>query len=105
MTATGTRTRKPPTRSASLQTVAGVLWITRGPLTVAYRLERIPTELGGVAFQLSKAHQGGADEPEVYHVLLNGRDTSCTCAGHSYGGGRPCKHISALEALTAAGKL
>ena len=87
---TATQSRKsvkPITRIANMQTIGNVrvLWITRDKLTIAYRLESIPSELGGIAFQLSKAHQVGNEEPEVYHVLLNGTHTSSTCAGHSFG--------------------
>jgi len=100
-----TQTRKPITRTATIQTIGTVrvLWITRDKLTLAYRLETIASDLGGIAFQLEKAHQVGNDMPEVYHVLLNGHNTSCTCAGHSFRG--KCKHTDALEALIRAGKI
>lgn len=80
-----------------------VLWLTRGKLTTAYRLEQIRCEIGGVAFQLSKAHQGGEEEPEVYHVWLNGHDSSCTCAGNSLRG--KCKHVDGIRALIRAAAL
>lgn len=80
-----------------------MLWLTTGKLTIGYKLERIDCELGGTAFQLSQAHQGGEHQPEVYHVLLHGKQTSCDCAGHSFTG--HCKHVEALTALIAAGKI
>lgn len=99
------RTKKSVVRKATVQTIGGatVLWLTAGKLTTAYRLERLDTEIGGVAFQLSKAHQCGDDEPEVYRVLLNGWDTSCTCPGHTFH--NHCKHVDSLAALLAAGKV
>jgi hypothetical protein len=104
-TATNPRPRVKPARKATLQTIGNVLvlWLTTGKLTIGYQLERIDSELGGTAFRLAKAHQGGNDEPEVYHVLLHGWQTSCDCAGHSYTG--HCKHVEGLEALIKAGKI
>ena len=43
---------------------------------------------------------GGA---ESHEVLLDGRRSSCTCAGHTFTGG--CKHVSALMRLKAEGRV
>jgi hypothetical protein len=92
-------------RRASLQTIGNVrvLWLVSDRNTTAYRLEAIPSQLGGQAFQLEKAHQGGTEEPETYHVLLNGVFSSCDCAGHGFR--NKCKHLDGLSALVAAGRL
>jgi hypothetical protein len=79
MTATATKTRKP----------------------ARYVLTALPSDFG-TAFRLGKADNGDGDMSE-YDVLLHGRETSCTCPGHTYR--NRCKHTEALEALMAAGKL
>jgi hypothetical protein len=66
-------------------------------------LQPLRSEIGGRAFQLSKA--GPDADGEVYHVLLTGdvRQASCSCKGfvrHSH-----CKHRDGLAAIVAAGRL
>ena len=69
-----------------------------------YRVEEIPTQLGGRAFRLTPAVYSklAGDETE-YVVLVNGPDSSCTCAGHQFSSG--CKHVSALLHFAAEGRL
>jgi hypothetical protein len=55
----------------------------------------------GTAYRLGKADVAGSSEE--YDVLLHGRETSCTCPGHCYR--NKCKHVDALLAMVAAGKL
>ncbi len=101
------KTRKParkPQRSATLGTMSNgkiLLWLSEdGEVKNGYTLTALPSDFG-VAFRLGKADVGGCSEE--YDVLLNGRETSCTCKGNTYCG--HCKHVEALQALTAAGKL
>jgi hypothetical protein len=87
----------PPTADAP-----GVLRIVKDHNETRYEAQEIPCDLGGRAFELSKLD--GADLGEVYHVLLKGRESSCTCKGFSYRQ-RPCKHIQGLEALVVHDQL
>jgi hypothetical protein len=69
-----------------------------------YHLEEIETQLGGRAFRLRPFSTDTlATGENEYVVLLDGPDTSCTCPGHAYTGG--CKHVSALLAFAAEGRL
>ncbi len=63
----------------------------------AYELIPLSTDIGGAAFRWFKP--GG----ESYDVLVNGHDSSCTCAGWSYTGG--CKHLQTTHELLASGVL
>jgi hypothetical protein len=65
----------------------------------AYALGAIPADRGkGLA--LTKP------DGTVYHVNLAGRDSTCECLGHLRWSHRTvCKHVAALLALEAAGKL
>src|SRR5262245_336841 len=45
----------------------------------------------------------GYEGDESYDVLLDAGGDSCTCPGHTYHG--YCKHVDALRALRAAGRL
>lgn len=105
--ATATRkTRKPaqkPVRSATLGSMTNgkqVLWITTDGEARGYVLTPLASDFG-TAYRLGKSDIGGCSED--YDILLHGRETSCTCPGHTYHG--KCKHVSALQALIAAGKL
>ena len=81
----------------------GVVRIAVGKLSTDYVLQPLRSEVGGRAFQLTKAglEAGG----EVYHVLLTGdpRQDSCSCKGFVAHG--HCKHRDGLAALAAAGRL
>ena len=73
-----------------------------------YRVEEIETQLGGRAFRLtpavySKLDSKLAGDETEYVVLVNGHDSSCTCAGHQFTSG--CKHVSALTHFAAEGRL
>lgn len=68
-----------------------------------YRVTRLASDFG-VAFRLNACCGDKlAAGSESHEVLLAGRDTSCTCPGHAYTGG--CKHVEALAALVAEGRL
>jgi hypothetical protein len=108
-TLTATKTnRKPakkPERSATLGTTTSgktILWLSQDGVLRAYVLTPLASEIGGTAYRLGKADNGDGQMDE-YDVLLHGKETSCTCPGHTIKG--KCKHVSALEALLAAGKL
>jgi hypothetical protein len=69
-----------------------------------YHVEEIETEIGGRAFRLEPFSMDRlATGESEYVVLLDGPDSSCTCPGHSFTGG--CKHVSALLAFAAEGRL
>jgi hypothetical protein len=78
-----------------------LLWITKDDETYGYVLTPLTSEIGGVGYRLGKASADGCTEE--YDVLLHGRETSCTCPGHTYRS--KCKHVDALLALISAGKL
>lgn len=67
-----------------------------------YRIENNPAP-GCVAYRLHKLTHSD-EEPTCYDVLLRGEGApSCDCRGHL--AHSHCKHMEALEALLAAGKL
>jgi hypothetical protein len=103
-TATKPRKRVKPERRATLGTMTNgkmVLWITQDGETRGYLLTPLASDFG-TAYQLLKADNGDS-QTEKYDVLLNGREISCTCPGHTYR--HKCKHVDALLALVRAGKL
>ncbi|HEY7328760.1 MAG TPA: hypothetical protein VH592_14050 [Gemmataceae bacterium] len=106
MTATTTTKRNThqPVRSATLGTLTNgktVLWLSEdGQVKNGYTLTALASDFGS-AYRLGKAGVGGCSQD--YDVLLCGRETSCTCPGHSYRS--KCKHVDAVLALIAAGKL
>jgi hypothetical protein len=99
------RQRKPrpkPARHVSLRVrpngnAAGVVRSTVGKESADYLVTELAADFGR-GFRLEKA--GGE---EVYHVNLNGPETTCTCKGHLRW--QKCKHVDGLAALVAAGKL
>jgi hypothetical protein len=107
-TATKSRKRvKPERRIRVLKPIsdnsAGVLAITIGKDEGVYAIRPIPADFG-VAFRLIKGEL--VEEPDntlrlrdaaEYDVLLNGRESSCTCPGHTYHG--HCKHVDGLTTL------
>jgi hypothetical protein len=60
--------------------------------SMAYRLERIDSHIGGVGVEVVKLEGSG----EVYHVLLGRHETTCTCPGGVYGK-TPCRHALACQ--------
>jgi hypothetical protein len=105
---TATKTRKPETRTANLQTIGTtrVLWLTVGKLTNAYKLEALESDFGK-AYKLTKA-DNGSGETESYDVCLMPAGRSiCCCKGHLAHAhkGTVCKHIAALGVLTKQGKI
>ena len=78
--------------------------ITRGkkPQATAYTLERAESDWGQ-AYRMENQENG-----EVYHLVLDGKNTSCDCPGWCWGqqkGGKGCKHSCAMAALRSRGKL
>jgi hypothetical protein len=73
----------------------------RNPKTVStdYAVRRIPSDFG-CGFELVKLM---AEEPAVYHVLLEQDGRSCDCKGHLQHG--HCKHADAVLKLVQLGKL
>jgi hypothetical protein len=66
----------------------------------SYHLSQIPTDLGGLAFKVAHLEVDGG---WTYHVRLDGPRSSCDCRG--FEAHRHCKHVEALLALQAGGKL
>jgi hypothetical protein len=105
---TATRTRKPATkkaRSANVQPLDNggqVIWLTINGQALAYRLTPLASDFG-VAFRVRKCVYAEGKGGEEYDVLLHGKESSCTCPGHTYRS--KCKHVDALTALVQSGKL
>jgi hypothetical protein len=102
-TATATRTRKQPQRSAKVVRLGNcfVLWLTVDKNTTAYRMVPLPSDFGR-AVRLEKADKGDG-QSETYDVLLDGERSTCECKGflrHSH-----CKHVSGIAAVIASGQL
>ncbi|HEY7330140.1 MAG TPA: SWIM zinc finger family protein [Gemmataceae bacterium] len=105
MTATATqrRTCKPrqkPERSATLSTTNNgkmVLWLTQGGDARAYILSQVQGYI-----LLGKADNGDG-HMEGYQIFFDDYGTTCTCKGFEFRS--KCKHVEALQALIAAGKL
>lgn len=67
-----------------------------------YLLTQIPSDFGGIGWQLDKVTPG--DEPaEVYHCLAARGQVTCDCRG--YEAHRRCKHSTALVCLTTEGRV
>ena len=66
-----------------------------------YHVEAVPSDFGR-AFRLDAALGDKLAHGEEYHVLLAGRETSCSCPGFCYTGG--CKHASVLLSLASEGR-
>jgi hypothetical protein len=81
----------------------GVVRITVGAVATDYSIRPIPSQLGGLAFELVKL--GVESDSECYHVRLTGdaRQDSCDCKG--FARWSKCKHRDSLAALIAAGRL
>jgi hypothetical protein len=104
------RVRVKPARTARLlpyhePRCAGSLAIGIGKAEPTYYYAKpIPADFGELAVELEKfLTQRRGDDDEVYHVLLNGRESSCSCRGsvaHSQ-----CKHLDSVRELYAAGEL
>jgi hypothetical protein len=93
------RQRKKPQRFASLtRTEEGTRTLTLrvGKKADGYDLHEIAADYGR-GFEVTKADR------TIYHVCVDGLCSSCDCKGHTRHG--HCKHLDALTALAAAGKL
>jgi hypothetical protein len=102
MNATKSRGRVKPERRCRLSDGLGgarrILSLFIGTEAFLYWLEPVPTDWGK-GFRLEKFHSG-----DVYHVHLDGAlGHSCECKGFLHHG--HCKHVSAVSALVAAGRL
>lgn len=110
-----TVTQKPKSVKRNARTAAVLLWrpLTKiglirltetakhGQKAIAhYHLQELPTDLAGRAFRCEKH---GHEEESSYDVLVDGRNSICECKGFNRWG--HCKHVEALTALVAAGKL
>jgi hypothetical protein len=84
---------------------AGILAIGIGKAEPTYFYCRvIPADFGELAVELEKfISQQRGDDDAVYHVLVHGRESSCSCRGfvaHSH-----CRHMDSVRELYAAGQL
>ena len=110
MTATETATPTTKTRKAS-KPILDERWI-EGPGREAricrislvqadyYEIREVGSAIEDTrAFQVTKVME--ASGGETYDVLLgvSPTDHACTCKGHQFGNGRPCKHVKALRRL------
>ncbi len=116
--ASAPRVRKPRPRPARSVRVAlpaapgelGVMVLTVGKQSNDYFFREIPADRGR-GFVVEKfSTQRTEDEPETYHVNLNGAASTCECKGFlrhgmDAAGGTGCKHIASLQALVNRGKL
>jgi hypothetical protein len=75
----------------------GLVRITEDGVVEHYAVKPIANELGGRAFSMRKT-----SEVQPYHVLI-GRERSCGCM--SFCRRMRCRHVEALTALDAAGKI
>lgn len=104
MTATATK----PARGARIETSFGlrllVLTAGAGPGAVQTRFH-LEEHLGhaGRRFTLRKVAADGGDG-SGYGVSLAGAG-SCSCPWGRHGRGKPCRHVAALRALVAAGRV
>jgi hypothetical protein len=73
-----------------------LLRIVNGDTLTYYRVTPLPSQFG-TAFRLQKVVTGN----ETYDVLLDGRESSCTCKGNTYRG--RCKHVDGLTILRQRG--
>ena len=78
--------------------------ITQDGQETLFFVDRIASQIGGAGFRLTKfeQHQRGEDDA-AYSVLLDGERSTCECKGYIRHG--HCRHVEALTALQAAGKL
>src|SRR5262245_46782363 len=74
----------------------GSLQITTGCMTIGYWARLLPCDFGQAAFEVTNWLND-----ETYNVLLDGDRSHCECLGYLRWQ-KPCKHISALQALLAA---
>jgi hypothetical protein len=75
----------------------GLVRITEGGKVEHYAVKPIANELGGRAFEVRKV-----SEAQPYHVRI-GRERSCECL--AFCRRLRCRHVEALVALDAAGKI
>lgn len=79
----------------------GAIRITEGKKVDVYLIRQIPADFGeGWSFDKLTPEMETAEQ---YDVNLMGRESSCTCPGHTYHG--HCRHIESLLALDARGAL
>jgi hypothetical protein len=103
------RTRKQPERRIRIlhplsDSGAAVIEITVDNKEDVYAVRRIASDFG-TAYHVIKGELVEDEEAQTlrlrnaaeYDVLLNGRESSCTCKGHTYSG--HCKHVDGLTTL------
>lgn len=80
----------------------GILTLALGKeITDYFIMPLYDIDFGEAAWELSKLVKGQA--MTVYHVLLDGKNSSCSCPGHE--SHRHCKHLDAIQFLTRTGQL
>ena len=100
-----TTARKPaakPARTLKWFSATGTMVLTVGGKSEAYDLLEVPT--GGDtarAFACRKLCQAGPGES--YRVVMSATAGCCACKGWQYGGA--CRHLSAVQALAASGRV
>jgi hypothetical protein len=77
----------------------GILYIRVGKEEGFYFVQPIKSDFGK-AFEVTKLDGIGGT---VYHALLDGKQSSCTCKG--FAGHALCKHRDVLQVLLDAGQL
>jgi hypothetical protein len=73
--------------------------LTKHGRATTYHVLPLSTDLGGAAFRWHKLDGSG----DVYDLLLNGSDTSCSCAGWAFTDS--CKHLHCTKKLLDLGVL
>ncbi len=102
---TTVRRRKPVHRSLKIirpiqPDGSGAIRITAGKVIESYAVQTYPAFDGTCIGVAMRKHDG-----TVYDVCLAAAaaDTTCDCLGHTQH--RRCKHVDALQALSASGRL
>lgn len=78
------------------------LRLTVGRKSGVYLADRIPCEIGGEGFAFL------SPEGKLYHVRLDGENTTCDCTGHEAHGYSPrgrCKHVYGAQVASRRGWL
>lgn len=96
------RTRKVKKRSATINRAAVLTLKEEGRPETNFHLTAMRSDFGR-AYELKKFIAEGG---ETYHVCMypDGKHSTCECKGFLRWG-KPCRHISSLQALIAAGRM
>jgi hypothetical protein len=110
-------TQLPATKSSQFNSLAwtadpvrpreGLLTVGTAKAITTYAVTELETAWEGRAFKLEIVRGGTDPESEFYHVFVanNPQDRSCDCKGFVYGRGKPCKHVTAVEALLESNQI